>query len=242
METVRQGSATVGVKSKKYAVLVALKRSPSECVAHQEKIYPIDDFVGVSIAGLTSDARLLRNFMLTECRSHRYAFDQALPLVKLAARIGSKSQIPTQRYGRRPFGVGLLIAGYDESGPHIFQTSPCANFFDCKAMAIGARTQAAKTYMQKTIDQYLDSNLEELVKHALTALRESTPSGVELTAKNCSIGVVGEDMPFTIYKDDEIEQHLSKLEKKAAPPQAPADDDAAPAPAAPEGEAAMEQD
>ena len=26
-----------------------------------------------------------------------------------------ESQIPTQRYGRRPFGVGLLVAGYDVS-------------------------------------------------------------------------------------------------------------------------------
>lgn len=24
-------------------------------------------------------------------------------------------QIPTQRYGRRPYGVGLLVAGYDVS-------------------------------------------------------------------------------------------------------------------------------
>jgi len=27
----------------------------------------------------------------------------------------SESQVPTQRYGRRPFGVGLLVAGYDVS-------------------------------------------------------------------------------------------------------------------------------
>lgn len=27
----------------------------------------------------------------------------------------SETQIPTQRYGRRPYGVGLLIAGYDVS-------------------------------------------------------------------------------------------------------------------------------
>jgi len=25
----------------------------------------------------------------------------------------SESQVLTQRYGRRPFGVGLLVAGYD---------------------------------------------------------------------------------------------------------------------------------
>ena len=28
---------------------------------------------------------------------------------------GSEMQIPTQRYGRRPYGVGLLVAGYDVS-------------------------------------------------------------------------------------------------------------------------------
>lgn len=36
-----------------------LQRAPSELSAHQKKILPIDDHVGVSIAGLTADARLL---------------------------------------------------------------------------------------------------------------------------------------------------------------------------------------
>ncbi len=30
-------------------------------------------------------------------------------------RVSAETQIPTQRYGRRPYGVGLLIAGYDVS-------------------------------------------------------------------------------------------------------------------------------
>lgn len=28
-------------------------------------------------------------------------------------------------------------------GPHIYQTCPSANYFDCKAMAIGARSQVS---------------------------------------------------------------------------------------------------
>ena len=55
-----QGSATVGVKSKMHVVLVALKRSTSELSSYQKKIFPIDDHVAVSIAGLTSDGRMLR--------------------------------------------------------------------------------------------------------------------------------------------------------------------------------------
>lgn len=41
-------------------VYIFFQRAPSELSAHQKKIIPIDDHVGVSIAGLTADARLLR--------------------------------------------------------------------------------------------------------------------------------------------------------------------------------------
>lgn len=56
-----QGSATVGIKSRTHVLLVALKRSTSELSSHQKKIYHIADHVGVSIAGLTSDGRMLRS-------------------------------------------------------------------------------------------------------------------------------------------------------------------------------------
>jgi len=59
MEAVKQGSATVGLKSKTHAILIALKRAPSELSAYQKKVVPIDDHCGVAVAGLTADARLL---------------------------------------------------------------------------------------------------------------------------------------------------------------------------------------
>lgn len=212
MEAVKQGSATVGLKSKEYAVIVALKRAPSELSAHQKKIIPIDDHVGVSIAGLTADARLLSNFMRSECLNSRYAYDRPLPISRLVAAVGNKSQIPTQRYGRRPFGVGLIVAGYDEMGPHIYQTCPSANYYDCKSMAIGARSQSARTYLEKFLDKFVDCSLEELLKHGLRALRDTLPQEVELTTKNCSIGIVGKDKDFTIYDDEEVARYLQMIE------------------------------
>ncbi|CAG2240728.1 proteasome subunit alpha type-1-like [Mytilus californianus] len=232
MEAVKQGSAAVGIKSKTHAILVALKRAPSELSAHQKKILPIDDHVGVAIAGLTADARLLSNFMRSECLNSRYAYDQPFPVSRLVANVGNKSQIPTQRYGRRPFGVGLLVAGYDTQGPHIYQTCPSANYYDCKAMAIGARSQSARTYLEKFLDQYLDCTLEELVKHGLRALRDTLPQEVELTTKNCSLGVVGKDTDFTIFDDDRVAPYLQLIEGEERTNARP--------PAEGAGEAAME--
>lgn len=59
MEAVKLGSATVGLKSKDYAVLIALKRATSELSAHQQKILRVDDHIGLSMAGITADARIL---------------------------------------------------------------------------------------------------------------------------------------------------------------------------------------
>ncbi|XP_058716661.1 proteasome subunit alpha type-1 isoform X1 [Poecile atricapillus] len=214
MEAVKQGSATVGLKSKTHAVLVALKRAQSELAAHQKKILYVDNHIGISIAGLTADARLLCNFMRQECLDSRFVFDRPLPVSRLVSLIGSKTQIPTQRYGRRPYGVGLLIAGYDDMGPHIFQTCPSANYFDCKAMSIGARSQSARTYLERHMTEFTDCNLNELVKHGLRALRETLPAEQDLTTKNVSIGIVGKDMEFTIYDDDDVAPFLEGLEER----------------------------
>jgi len=212
MEAVKQGSACVGLKSKTHAILVALKRAPSELSAHQKKIIPIDDHVAVSIAGLTADARLLCNFMRNECLNSRWSYEKPLPVSRLVSMIGTKSQVPTQRYGRRPFGVGLLVAGYDSQGPHIYQTCPSANFYDCKAMAIGARSQSARTYLEKHLDTFLNCTLDELVKHGLRALRDTLPSEVDLTQKNCSLGIACKDSKFQILDDDLVAPYLSLIE------------------------------
>jgi len=212
MEAVKQGSATVGVKSNTHAVLVALKRASSELSAHQKKILPIDDHVGISIAGLTADARTISRWMRTECLNSRYAHDHALPISRMIEGLGNKMQLTTQRAGKRPYGVGLLVAGYDDKGPHIFQTCPSSNYYDCRAMAIGARSQAARTYLEKFLNELRDCDLEELVKHGLRALRDTLPNEVDLTNKNVSIAVVGKDTPFTIYDDASVDPFLAGIE------------------------------
>ena len=102
MEAVKQGSATVGLKSRTHAVLVALKRASSDLSSHQKKILPIDDHVGVSIAGLTADARTISRWMRTECMNRDDLFrlvDWLLYCVKhfLSSPLGSTVGRPAAR-------------------------------------------------------------------------------------------------------------------------------------------------
>ena len=185
MEAVNQGSATVGAKSREYVVLAALKRSPTaELSSYQEKVFKIDDHCGTSISGLVADGRHLARFLRTECMNHRYMLDSPLPLSRLADMIAEKHQSHTQHSWKRPFGVGLLIAGYDASGPHLYQTSPSGDIYDFKATAMGLRSQSARTYLERHFQTFPDTPLEELVRHVLRALASTTPEGVQLNAKS----------------------------------------------------------
>jgi len=214
MEAVKQGSAVVGLKSKTHAVLAALKRSPSnELASYQQKIFKIDDHMGIAIAGLTADARVLSKFMRSECINHKYVYDTPIQVNRLVVQIADKSQVHTQKYGRRPYGVGLLVAGYDQTGAHLFETCPSGNYFDWKAISIGARAQSAKTYLEKKFQTFENLPLQSLVKHALVALKETTGQQSEgLTSKNCAVGVVGEDQKFVTFEGASLQPYLDALE------------------------------
>jgi len=50
-------------------------------------------------------------------------------------------------------------------------------------MAIGARSQSARTYLEKHLNEFLSCDLKELVKHGLRALRDTLPNEVDLSIK-----------------------------------------------------------
>jgi 20S proteasome subunit alpha 6 len=117
-------------------VVAAFKRLET-----QKKIYKVDNQVGCVIAGLNADARKLSNFMKEECMQHFFTHEVHLPVSRLVIRVADRlpsslrnapmyhflilvcytgAQKRTLTAGRRPFGVGLLIAGVDVCASYLF--------------------------------------------------------------------------------------------------------------------------
>jgi len=140
--------------------------------------------------------------------------------------IGSKAQINTQHYGKRPYGVGLLIAGVDETGPHLFEFQPSGMTEEMAAFAIGARSQMARTYLEKNLDAFASCGREELIAHGLKALKESLVQDKELTVENTSIAIAGAKVKdgsskpesFKVYDGQDVNTWIQSVaeEKEAA--------------------------
>mmetsp|Transcript_15886 Transcript_15886/g.23593 ORF Transcript_15886/g.23593 Transcript_15886/m.23593 type:complete len:246 (-) Transcript_15886:87-824(-) len=214
MESVKQGSCSLGLRNKDYVVLAALKRSTGELSSYQKKIFKIDDHIGIGIAGLTADARALATYMRTECLNHKFQFDSPIITGRMVSDLADKHQAKTQASWKRPYGVGMLVAGYDRDGPHLYQTCPSGNLYEYKAMAIGARAQSAKTYLEKHLESYPGADLEQLIMHALKAL-EGPASDKDVAVENATVAVVGKNQPFQVLEGDELKPYLDKLESQS---------------------------
>ncbi|KNE72068.1 hypothetical protein AMAG_16006 [Allomyces macrogynus ATCC 38327] len=244
LEAVKQGSACVGIKSDRFVVLVALQRQGGELASYQKKVVKLDGHMGISFAGLTSDARVLSNYLRSECMRHKMTFSRPLPTYRAS-----------HRYGSRPYGVGFLIAGHDAAGPHLYEFSPAGNCLDYVAHAIGSRAQSARTYLEKHVAEFATSSVADLIRHGLGALRETMPSDKDLTVENVAIAVVGvtenpsdeatiaafphmrkEDgfVAFHALSREEVDRHLKAHQQTAGTGAAAAGGDA---PAAAAGEA-----
>ncbi|CAG8552909.1 13884_t:CDS:2 [Acaulospora colombiana] len=79
-------------------------------------------------------------------------------------------------------------------------------------MSIGARSQSAKTYLEKYYESFAEASLDELVRHGLNALRDTLQQDKELNTLNCSIGIVGVDFKFKIVEGEELNQYLNLLD------------------------------
>jgi len=71
----------------------------------------------------------------------RFVYEAPLPTTRLVREVADRAQVGTQRVGKRPWGVGLLVAGVDKGGVKLFYNCPSGNYYDYKAMAIGGRSQ-----------------------------------------------------------------------------------------------------
>eukprot|EP00766_Chilomastix_caulleryi_P000191 gnl/Chilomastix_caulleri/1182.p1 GENE.gnl/Chilomastix_caulleri/1182~~gnl/Chilomastix_caulleri/1182.p1 ORF type:complete len:288 (+),score=106.45 gnl/Chilomastix_caulleri/1182:108-971(+) len=188
MESLKLGSITVGVRSKTEVVIAAIKKETDVLTDPQPKIFKIDDHIGIAIDGLAADARILRRFLRDECADYRYSNDAPHPLGRLSAKLTEDAQQRTMLYGHRPYGAGLLIAGYDQAGPHLIQFVPsgmCGEYFGA---ALGPRAQTARVALERASESLPDLNRDELILTALAALGRARGASI-LTAGSVEVGI-----------------------------------------------------
>jgi 20S proteasome subunit alpha 6 len=130
----------------------------------------------------------------------------------MASKVAKKYRAKTYVSGRRPFGVGILLAGFDDSKkPRIFELTPGGDSVEYEAWSIGAKSQSSKTYLENNQGKFHDSNDETLILHGLASIKAGyRDEKEEMGPRNIEVSLVNE-FGFKTFSEKEIGELLGKL-------------------------------
>jgi len=108
----------------------------------------------------------------------------------------------------RPFGVALLIAGYDDlEGPQLLFSDPSGTYVRYKAKAIGAGSEGAQSNLSEAYSESM--TLEEAEDLALTTLKQVMED--KISTENVELARVTPAKGFQIATPDEVGTVLERL-------------------------------
>jgi len=210
LEAVRRGTLAVAAKSNENVCLAAQIKIPSKLMDADsiDKLFQIDDHIGVAISGLHADSRMLINYARVQAQSFRLTYDEPVRLNMLVKTLADIKQQYTQFGGIRPFGCALFFISIDASGPQIYTTSPSGIYRSFKSYALGSGEATAREYLTENYKK--DLSFENLIKLTLNALKESIDE--EATKENIRMAYIkSDDNKFHMASKDEIEKFLAEL-------------------------------
>jgi len=151
IETVKRGTIAVGVKCKE-GIVIAVEEKPRKLQISEtaQKIFQIDDHVGVAAAGYIPDARSQVDNARFFSQSNKMIYDEPVEVEVIAKHLADQCQQFTQYAGVRPFGVALILGGVVNKVPQMYLTDPSGTYISYDAIAIGAGSEEVTDFLEKT--------------------------------------------------------------------------------------------
>jgi len=205
LNAVKNGEPSVGLLAADGVVLASENKS-SILHVQQNKIEKISDHIGCVYSGMGPDYRQLVHRARKIAIEYGLAYGEEISTQRLVTNLAEVMQEYTQSGGVRPFGTSLLIAGFEQNKPWLFQCDPSGAFFPWKATALGKNDVNAKTFLEKRYSENVQ--LDDAVHTALLTLRESFEVG--LTEDNVEVGICQKD-GFKLLTKQQIRDHISAL-------------------------------
>ena len=158
-EAVKHGSLVIVGKVKEGIIMISEQKEFNKLILPNEKINQVENRIFAAYSGLLSDAKVLVERIRIEAQMQRLYYKEDPDINVIAWNVGKHMQELLQR-GMRPFGVSLIVAGYDKNGTEVHLIEPSGAKFECKAIAIGNNDSEAMKDLEAGYRD--DMSLEEL--------------------------------------------------------------------------------
>ena len=214
IETVRRGTIAVGIKSKD-GIIIAVEEKPRKLQISQtaQKIFQIDDHVGVAAAGYIPDARSQVDNARFFSQSNKLIYDETVDVETIAKHLADQCQQFTQYAGVRPFGVSLIIGGIDSGGPQLFLTDPSGTYISYDAVAIGSGSDQVTEFLEKNYKPDISFDDAGTLAAASISIASEDKEGPQHIIMS---QILADTKTFEIMSDEQIKKY-SKIASEKYP-------------------------
>ena len=214
IETVRRGTIAVGIKSKD-GIVIAVEEKPRKLQITDiaQKIFQIDDHVGVAAAGYIPDARSQVDNARFFSQSNKMIYDEAVEVETIAKHLADQCQQFTQYAGVRPFGVALILGGVVNNNAHLYLTDPSGTYISYDAIAIGSGSDQVTDFLEKTYKKELSLDDASVLASAAIYLSSEDKEG---TSHIRMAQIKSKTSLFELVSDEQIAKY-AKIAKEKYP-------------------------
>nr|BAJ46719.1 proteasome alpha subunit [Candidatus Caldarchaeum subterraneum] len=170
LEAVMRGAISIGLRFPRYAVLASMVKPTRKLMKPSDKVFIVDDHVGVTGSGYISDLYRIVDHMRIEAQRHRLLFDAAVDVGTLVDSVSGYFHGYTL-YPVRPQGVAVIIGGVDKLGVQLYQVDPSGTAFNGDAFALGVNSDKAIDILEN--EYRPDMSLDEAL-NLITSVVERT--------------------------------------------------------------------
>jgi proteasome beta subunit len=205
-ELKQTGTTTTALVCKDGVVMATEHRATAgHMIAHKntQKLFKIDDNLGLTVAGLVGDAQTLARYITAEAELYRLKRNQ--PMSVKAASTMMANILSGRAYF--PYWVQLIIGGVDDSGGHVYSLDAAGGSIEDEYVSTGSGSPFVYGVLEDNFKSGLTtSQASDLVIRAITAAmaRDSASGdGIEIAIIN--------NKGFNLLPEKEIKERAKKM-------------------------------
>ena len=205
-DEIKKGTTTIGLVCKDGVVMATeMRATMGTLIAHKttQKLFKIDDNLGLTVAGVVGDAQTLARYITAEVELYKLKRGQPMT-VRSAATLTSNILAGSRFY---PYWVGLILGGTDRDGHHVYALDMVGGAIPDDYVTTGSGSPYVYGVLEDHYEKGLtvSDGMDLAIRSLHAAMRRDSASG-----DGYSVASITKD-GFATLDVKEIQKRLAKL-------------------------------
>ncbi|ABW97917.1 prsA6 (nucleomorph) [Hemiselmis andersenii] len=206
-----KGNILIGLKTSSHCLMVSLNQKSESLDNKYNKILSISKNLGAIVSGIIGDGKYIHKYL--EKKKIEYSqFNNRSPLLSWIVSNAKKIFCQNIFHSRtRPYGVSVVIGGYDSNGPQLFLISPDGIVQKFRKLITGSNEQFEIQFLERNLHLFNQRNQKFSIDELLFSFYLSLGHGLKNRVK---FALVGRKTPWFIANKKFTEFFLKNFKKK----------------------------